>query len=320
MRKVDNNIIKKILKEEVNLLKFRRNIDYISDILWEIMANYDVAPTQSGEKLELEEYKSDVINILQDVLYDYYIFDETSKEGYDFLYDFFGQRVEDYWNNWEPWENEYENIVETINNGRRILRENVDGIDQFIGYIVEYNPKFKPFSDKLREFIEKSGCKKIEFAGFRYPASGAALHDGVLINQNMLNQGLPMLLFVIFHEIAHQFQYKKYGAEAMYKVYSDEMDVNEAAKLMHNIELVADEFATRKVREFIKLGAIDSKFISPQVYKNVPMQRLVGMIEGFRKTLSEKFPEGNVSPEKLSEAFYNMIKSKGVFGLGFFGL
>ena len=84
--------------------------------------------------------------------------------------------------------------------------------------------------------------------------------------------------------------------------------------------MVADEFATRKVREFIKLGAIDSKFVSPQVYKNVPTQRLVGMIEGFRKTLNEKFPEGNVSPEKLSEAFYNMIKSKGVFGLGFFGL
>jgi len=42
---MESNIIKKILKEEVNLLKFRRNIDYISDILWEIMGNYDVAPT-----------------------------------------------------------------------------------------------------------------------------------------------------------------------------------------------------------------------------------------------------------------------------------
>ena len=320
MKKMVSNIIKKILKEEVDLLKFRRNIEYAGDILWEIMANYDVIPTQGGEKLDLEEYKSDVINFLQDVLYEYEIFDETSKEGYDFLYDFFGEKVEKYWKNWEHYEDEYENIVETISKGRRILKENVQGIDEFINYIVDYYPKFKPFSDKLREFIEKSGCQKIEFAGFRYPASGAALHDGVLINSNMLNQGINMLLFVIFHEIAHQYQYKKYGAEAMYKVYSDDMDVNEAAKLMHDIELVADEFATRKVREFVKLGAIDSKFVSPQVYKNVPIQRLVGMIEGFRKTLNDKFPEGNVSHEKLSEVFYNMIKSKGVFGLGFFGL
>lgn len=320
MKKVVTTLIKKIIKEEVNLLKFRRNVSFIDDILWEIMGNYDVVPTQSGEKMDLPTYKSEIIGILHDVLYDEGIVNDYDVDEYNFLYDFFGQKVEDYWTKWEPYEDEYENIVETISNGRRILSENVDGIDEFIGYIVEYYPKFKPFSDKLREFIEKSGCKKIEFAGFRYPASGAALHDGVLINQNMLNQGISMLLFVIFHEIAHQFQYKKYGAEAMYKVYSDEMDVNEAAKLMHNIELVADEFATRKVREFIKLGAIDSKFVSPQVYKNVPMQRLVGMIEGFRKTLNEKFPEGNVSPEKLSEAFYNMIKSKGVFGLGFFGL
>lgn len=320
MRKMESNIIKKILKEEVNLLKFRRNISFIDDILWEIMGNYDVVPTQSGEKMDLPTYKSEIIGILQDVLYDEGIFDDNDVEEYNYLYDFFGEKIEKYWKNWEPYEDEYENIVETISNGRRILSENVDGIDEFIGHIVEYYPKFKPFSDKLREFIEKSGCKKIEFSGFRYPASGAALHDGVLINQNMLNQGLPMLLFVIFHEIAHQFQYKKYGADAMYKVYSDDMDVNDAAKLMHDIEIVADEFAARKVSEYKRMGAIKNEFVSPQVYKNVPTQRLVGMIEGFRKTLREKFPEGNVSHEKLSEAFYNMIKSKGVFGLGFFGL
>lgn len=316
MRKMESNIIKKILKEEVNLLKFRRNILFIDDILWEIMGNYDVVPTQSGEKMDLPTYKSEVIGILQDVLFDEGIADSYDIEEYNFLYDFFGEKIEKYWKNWEPYEDEYENIVESTN----ILTEDVSGIDDFIKKIVKNYPKFEPFSSNLTEFIEKSGCKKIEFADFDYPASGVALHDGVLINNKILKQGLAMLLFVIFHEVAHQFQYKKYGAKALYKVYSNKMDVNDAAKLMHDIEIVADEFASRKVREYKRMGAIENEFISPQVYKNVPIQRLVGMIEGFRKKLYDKFPEGNATEDEISKLFSDMIVSKGLLGLGILGL
>jgi hypothetical protein len=78
----------------------------------------------------------------------------------------------------------------------------------------------------------------------------------VLLNQNIFFQSLPNFLFILFHEIAHQYQYKKYGDEKMYEFYLGEIGVREAAILMKKFETVADEFATRKVREFVRMGLI----------------------------------------------------------------
>ena len=210
-------------------------------------------------------------------------------------------------------------IINCLNENKFILKESVEGIENVIGEIVNRFPDFQEFSDKLKQFIENSGCQKIELAKFKYPASGAALMDGVLINKNVLNYDLGVILYVIFHEIAHQYQFKKYGADTLYRIYSDDMDIIEAAKYMNNIELVADEFAARKVREFVNIGALDKNFVSPQTYKNVPIEKLASIIFDFRKRLKNKYPKGSVSKEQISELFYNMVKSKGGI-LGFFGL
>jgi uncharacterized protein (DUF2132 family) len=115
------------------------------------------------------------------------------------------------------------------------------------------------------------------------------------------------LLFVIFHEIAHQYQFKKYGNDIMYKCYKNEIDIEEAADFMKKTEMVADEFAARKVREFVKLGHIDKSFVSPQLYKNIPIQQLKKMISNFRNELKKR---NYSTPETISEWFYNTVKSE----------
>ena len=188
----------------------------------------------------------------------------------------------------------------------KLLIEQTGGLDNFLSQLVKRYPEVKNFKTDLENFIINSDCKKIEFASFKFPAQGAALHNGVLINKATLNKPLSFVLFVIFHEIAHQYQYKKYGEELMYKVYTDEISVEEAAKFMKNIEETADEFADRKCREYIKLGYIKSVTFQ-KFYKSVNLNYFSSFINGVKSDLKTKQLK---SPDEISQYFYNKIKTE----------
>jgi hypothetical protein len=192
----------------------------------------------------------------------------------------------------------FENIIVSEN-------EQTIGLDNFISEIIKEHPETEKYSNVIKQSIINSGCKRIEFAKFKYPASGLALSSGVLINKNKLYGPLDVLLYTIFHEIAHSYQYKKYGEKKMYEFYNDEVSLDEAAKLMRNIELVADEFSLRKCREFVKLGLID-EFNVNSYYKNVSLQQF----KHFINSIKENLKISNLkSPEEINKYFYNLIKS-----------
>jgi hypothetical protein len=190
-----------------------------------------------------------------------------------------------------------------------LILEQTSGIDDFMRRVIETYPETKDYSDKIKSFIENSGCKKIEVAKFKYPALGLALHNGVLFNETIFKQGLRHFLFVVFHEIAHQYQYKKYGAEKMYEFYNGEINLTEAAQAMKNIEIIADEFATRKIREFDKMGLIKDhipqQYFPKGVYKNTPIQHFEKLIELSRNEIKKV---GYKDFDTISDVFYNMVK------------
>ena len=190
---------------------------------------------------------------------------------------------------------------------KTLINEETDGITIFLNKIQsEYDISDSLYVEML-DFIEESGCKKIEFAKFNYPAIGLALHNGVLINSNMIGDNLSFLIFVIFHEVAHQFQFKKYGDKIMYGVYSGDVSIDEAAKFMKHTEEVADEFAMRKIRELQKKGLIDDNYRANSPYRNISVQSIKSMIIRFRDDLESK---NITSPNDISKYFYNMVKSK----------
>jgi hypothetical protein len=190
---------------------------------------------------------------------------------------------------------------------KTLINEETDGITIFLNKIQsEYDISDSLYVEML-DFIEESGCKKIEFAKFNYPALGLALHNGVLINSNMIGDNLSFLIFVIFHEVAHQFQFKKYGDKIMYGVYSGDVSIDEAAKFMKHTEEVADEFAMRKIRELQKKGLIDNNYRANSPYRNISVQSIKSMIVRFRDDLKSK---KITSPNDISKYFYNMVKSK----------
>ena len=189
---------------------------------------------------------------------------------------------------------------------RRVLKEETDGVNTLIDVITSRHEMSDELIEKVKDFISQSNCKKIEFANFKMPAMGVALHDGVLINKIALNQRLEYLLFIIFHETAHQYQFKKYGEDIMYECYLGDISVEEAAKLMKHTEEVADEFAGKKIKQLQKQGLLDKGFTPPSLYKNAPMSQIVAMVGFYRSQLKQ---QNITTPDKISEFFYNMVKN-----------
>lgn len=189
---------------------------------------------------------------------------------------------------------------------KRILREETKGIDDFLDTIIDVHEMSDELKEFVKKFIEESNCKKIDFSNFKMPVMGVALESGVLINSEAIDYDLEFLLFLIFHEVAHQYQFKKYGADVMYNCYIGNITEIKAAEFMKKTEEVADEFAARKIRQLQKIGLI-GEYNPPQMYKSVPIQKILKMVRGYRNDMKIK----NInSPIKVSEYFYNMVKSE----------
>jgi hypothetical protein len=175
-------------------------------------------------------------------------------------------------------------------------------IDKFINIIEKTFPPTQLFSDHIRKSIIDSGCQKICFSRFKNNAMGLSLHDGVYINERAIQFGMDMLLFIVFHELAHQYQYKKYGVKKMYDAYDYSLSIEEVVDTIHKIEIVADEFSHRKIRELQKIGYIDVRFVPPRIYQNIGIDHLRNTIGGFRSEM------GGV--DNVSEFFYNKVIDK----------
>ena len=158
-----------------------------------------------------------------------------------------------------------------------LVLEQTSGLDEFLVKVKEKYDINEDFIDKIKQFILNSDCKKI------------------MVQNIKMGEALAL------------YQFKKYGEEVMYSVYVGDTTIEEAADFMKKTELVADEFARKKVREFANLGFIpqeDATFKG--MYKNVPTTHLMGMISQFRNVIRQ----GRITkPSEVSEFFYNMVKS-----------
>jgi len=191
--------------------------------------------------------------------------------------------------------------------------QKVLGVDEFLNKTIERFPEMGRCKDFIERFIESSEAKRIEIVNFSFGydyALGLSLHNVVLFNTKAFDLNLPIFLYTLFHEFAHQYQFKKYGGEKMYELYGEEMNIKEAANTMRNIELVADEFAMRKIRELIKLGYLNKENeIKNSPYKNVTMKQFEGLVNGLRKKIRNK---GVNTTDEISDTIYSMVRANGI--------
>jgi hypothetical protein len=183
-----------------------------------------------------------------------------------------------------------------------------EGFDEFAVEVSEKYPDSVYLLRFISDFVKKSGCQKIDIEPLKYGAFGLSLVDRVVINKKSLELPLSNFLYTLFHEVAHQYQYKKYGIDKMYGIYTGDVSVDEGAKFMKYVENVADDFAIRKLREINKLFDDKIKINANinKIYEKIPIDYYKNLINIFIK----KIKDGNyTSKEDISEILYNYVKN-----------
>jgi hypothetical protein len=183
-----------------------------------------------------------------------------------------------------------------------------EGFDEFAVEVSEKYPDSVYLLRFISDFVKKSGCQKIDIEPLEYGAFGLSLVDRVVINKKSLELPLSNFLYTLFHEVAHQYQYKKYGIDKMYGIYTGDISVDEGAKFMKYVENVADDFAIRKLREINKLFDDKIKINANinKIYEKIPIDYYKNLINIFIK----KIKDGNYSSkEDISEILYNYVKN-----------
>jgi len=183
-----------------------------------------------------------------------------------------------------------------------------EGFDEFAVEVSEKYPDSVYLLRFISDFVKKSGCQKIDIEPLEYGAFGLSLVDRVVINKKTLELPLSNFLYTLFHEVAHQYQYKKYGIDKMYGIYTGDISVDEGAKFMKYVENVADDFAIRKLREINKLFDDKIKINANinKIYEKIPIDYYKNLINIFIK----KIKDGNyTSKEDISEILYNYVKN-----------
>jgi len=175
-----------------------------------------------------------------------------------------------------------------------------------LNIIIEKNPEAQQYREEIERYLNNSGVDEIEFMPIKH-ALGIALDDRVIIDSSVLKYPFVRFLYVVFHELAHAYQFKKYGQTKKWLMYFNEQPIVESANFMKYIEDIADEFAIRKLREFQKVGLLSQnevQSIRPN-YKNVPLTYFIKFIETFRKIVQEK---GITDHSQIKDLFYYYVK------------
>ena len=190
---------------------------------------------------------------------------------------------------------------------KRVISEQAQGESEFIQTIVDRYNISDELKNEIINTIKNSECKNITFEKLSM-GDGLALGDRLILTPGTLNYTLGRFLFILFHELAHQYQFKKYGMEKMLELYDDEMDIKEAAQFMKQVESVADEFAVRKLRNIQRKGLVTPSISDMfKVYDGITVDRLEMMIKMFR----DKLRNSNIKGAKnISEYLYNMVRIK----------
>ena len=182
----------------------------------------------------------------------------------------------------------------------------IGGFDEVIEKILLKRKYDGDQINKIKDFIRKSGVNNLEISPI-LNASGMALDDKVIIDPKVFQYTIAKLLYILFHEIAHAYQYKKYGKTKKWSMYFNEQSIEDSARFMKYLENIADDFALRKLREFVNLGLLEQYEINGirPVYSNVPLNYFIKFIEFFRKIIEER---GITDQQQINDLLYRYVK------------
>ncbi len=100
----------------------------------------------------------------------------------------------------------------------------------------------------IEDFVKSSGCKSFIFLPLKSTTGGVSTYERCVISSNIEFLPLNIYLYIILHEISHQFQYSKYGKDIALPVYDGSIDIDSATQHLLYLESTADRLALSKLR------------------------------------------------------------------------
>jgi len=181
--------------------------------------------------------------------------------------------------------------------------DGVKGLGQFLYQLSDAHETLIPHLKIIKEFIVNSGCPEIKIMPLKM-GLGAALKSFVLISPTMLKQSLENCLYGLFHEIAHQYQYKKYENKIA-QMFLNDGNLKEDAKVLEKIELVADNFSLKKCRSLARMGVLNMDLIRKVgMYSTFSSDAFESYLNSFRRVLKQQ----NIkNVEDVDDVFYEYI-------------
>lgn len=190
---------------------------------------------------------------------------------------------------------------------RKILKETVSeieiesGFEEFYKFFKEKYGKITNFEfifEELEKDIKKSPTPKITITD-RGMFCGMSLTDNVILSRSIFSNNLYRFIFILFHEIAHQYQYKKYGKNLLYELTTTEITDSTLNKLI-DIEQVADRFGKSMASKYANNFNIDkSPIASP--YDNIEYGK--NSYKKLIESIQKKIKDGEITCVEQMESF-----------------
>jgi hypothetical protein len=137
-------------------------------------------------------------------------------------------------------------------------------------------------------------------------ANGIAVNGYTVIANRVLDFSPHILMYVIFHELAHHYQYKNYGHDFAESIYTNDIaHIEEDVERLIWIEDTADKFAQMKTNHYIRKYDLDFPLFQDAGKKDkkhlrfhvIRMKQMVMDLPPERRNIND-----------INEALYNSIK------------
>lgn len=185
-------------------------------------------------------------------------------------------------------------------------KPNTLGLDSFLNTIsIVKSALCEKIISELRDFIIASGCKEIKFSAMSNRAMGISKTNVCILNPMVLAIPDEYALYIILHEISHQYQYKKHGKNVALPAYLSSTSIDDAVNLLLELEQTADRLAIAKLNKILKSGGIQLE--KPIVSRYLEVKDTSKMKTYLEKIRLEASQRGLSSIEEINDYIHSSI-------------
>lgn len=189
----------------------------------------------------------------------------------------------------------------------QLLEHQTNGVSEFANTLKKMFPSVdSDMWNDLTTIINNTSCPLIRFEKLHQTVGGISKTDECIINVTAITNNLSQSLFIILHEVGHQFQYSKHGKNIALSIYLDE-NVTDSVDRLIEIESTADRFASKQTNRLCQKYGIPTNFELPKYNIDQNKSFLIQYVSGLKHMIKQK-KLNNI--ESINDLIYNMIKTQ----------